>query len=189
IAADWIGDPVRLLYSHVLIPGTKNTTADLAWLRAKGLDTWIQRQHAAGATVIGVCGGYQMLGQSVLEDGRTHQGLALLPVETVMRADKTVRQVAGTLNGTPFDAYEIHVGQTTTPLNAVPFAFVDGRPEGIRYNRCIGTYLHDALRADCVLAELGLAAEPAHRPDASYDQLAEWFAAHADIRLFEDQYL
>jgi adenosylcobyric acid synthase len=183
IEADWIDSPVRRLYTHVIVPGTKNTTGDLEWLRGTGIDTWIARQHAAGAIVVGVCGGYQMLGESIAEGATTHKGLGLLPVATVMRQEKTVRRVAA-----PFgEAYEIHVGETHATSPAEPFTEVDGRPEGIRFGRCFGTYLHDALRRDGVLDELGIKARPAAREP--YDDLAAWFENNADIKLFEELYL
>ena len=182
IDADWINSPVRTLYSHVIIPGTKNTTADLEWMRTASLDRWVHRQHAAGAVLIGVCGGYQILGDTIIENGQTYQGLGLLPVETVMREEKTVRRVAASFG----EGYEIHVGETTTPAQCEPFTHVDGRPEGIRHGRCMGTYLHDALRNDKVLADLGLSARERKEP---YDDLARWFESNADVRLFEELYL
>ena len=189
IHADWIAEPVRLLYTHVVIPGTKNTVGDLEWLRVHGLDRWIRRQHAAGARIIGVCGGYQMLGESITEDGKTVEGLGLLPVTTVMQPEKTVRRVAAASNGATFDAYEIHMGQTTVASAAEPFATVDGAPEGVRLDGCIGTYLHDALRSDAVLSSLGIRARPAVSKERTYNDLAEWFQQNADTRLFEELYL
>lgn len=187
IQADWIDRPARLLYSHVIIPGTKNTTGDLEWMRARGLDNWLTQQHAAGARIIGVCGGYQILGESITEDGQTVRGLGLLPVHTVMQPEKTVRRVAA--NGGAFDAYEIHMGETAVPAGVEPFAMIDGSPEGIRHGRCIGTYLHDALRSDSVLAELQIAARPAAVKAQTYEALADWFEQNADTRLFEELYL
>lgn len=182
LKADWIRRPTRTLYSHVILPGTKNTTADLDWIREQGLDRWVHQQHAAGATVIGVCGGYQILGETIVEDGKTWQGLGLLPVETIMREEKTVRRVEAAFG----EAYEIHVGETQTRNGAEPFTLVDGNPEGIRHGRCIGTYLHDALRNDAVLAELGLSAAEQREP---YDELGRWFENNANTRLFEELYL
>ena len=189
VEADWIGEPVRLLYSHVIIPGTKNTTGDLEWLRARGLDQWILRQHAAGAAIIGVCGGYQIMGRSIAEGDRTVPGLDLLPVDTTMLPDKTVRSVVASIGNQDFSAYEIHVGHTSVPSNSEPFAWVDGGGEGIHVGRCFGTYLHDALRSDVVLDALGIRAKSASSGDQTYDELAEWFAGNADLRLFEEQYL
>lgn len=180
--AKLIAKPERTLYDLVILPGTKNTTGDLQWLRDTELDRWILRQHAAGATIIGVCGGYQMLGESV--DGVP--ALGLLPVTTTMQPEKTVRPVRAQIKGISFDAYEIHMGVTVTPDDSEPFAIVDGEPEGIRSGRCFGTYLHDALRCETVLRMFGLQAVERVSP---YDQLADWFASNADLKLFEELYL
>lgn len=178
----WIAAPDRVMYDTVILPGTKNTTGDLNWMIETGLNKWVLRQHAAGATVIGVCGGYQMMGNTV--DGQP--GLGLLPVETGMMPEKTVRPVKAEIDGSSFDAYEIHMGHTIVPGNCEPFAFVDGQPEGIRHGRCFGTYLHGAFNSDTVLRHFGLEASERHQP---YDQLASWFASNADIKLFEELYL
>lgn len=180
--AAWLSAPDRTLYDTVILPGTKNTTGDLQWLRAMGFDTWIHRQHAAGAQLIGVCGGFQLLGESV--DGQP--GLSLLPAHTTTMPDKIVRPVRAAIESAEFDAYEIHMGVTDVPGNATPFAFVDGRPEGIRVGRCTGTYLHNALRCEAVLERFNLQATKREPP---YDALAAWFGLNANIRLFEDLYL
>lgn len=180
--ATWVTTPDHRWYDAVILPGTKNSTGDLQWLRDTGLDSWVLRQHAAGAKVIGVCGGYQMMGRSV--DG--HPGLGLLPVDTTMLPEKIVRPVRAQLDGTSFDAYEIHMGVTQTPIEREPFAHVNGEPEGIRCGSCFGTYLHDALRSDAVLQLFGLHVRDRVPP---YDRLASWFASNANVRLFEDLYL
>ena len=178
----WVERPDDRRYTHVILPGTKNTTGDLEWLRQRHLDEWILRQHAEGAKVIGICGGYQMLGESI--DGV--DGLGLLPVRTIMLPDKTVRRVrAQTASGREFDAYEIHMGETESRASE-PFAYLDTGPEGVRSDRCIGTYLHGALQDPGVCGELGLSYEPC---DAPYEALAEWFELNADMKLFEELYL
>jgi adenosylcobyric acid synthase len=178
----WLASPDRKIYDTVILPGTKNTTGDLRWLRQQGLDKWLLQQHAAGATLIGVCGGYQMLGEDI--DGEP--GLGLLPVETVMKPEKTVRPVTAEIDGSSFVAYEIHMGQTSVPAECTPFALIEGRPEGIRHGRCFGTYLHDAFNSDVVIRRFGLEATARVPP---YDQLASWFASHANVKLFEELYL
>ena len=181
-AASWITKPGRHLYDTIILPGTKNTAGDLAWMREQGLDRWVLRQHAAGAVVIGVCGGYQILGESIDDE----PGLGLLPVHTRTTSEKIVRPVRAQLDGESFDAYEIHMGITDTPPDCHAFANVDGQPEGIRQGRCFGTYLHDALRSDAVLRMFNL--EPAKR-EPPYDRLASWFQQNANERLFEELYL
>jgi adenosylcobyric acid synthase len=182
--AAWITKPNRTLYDTVILPGTKNTVGDLQWMRAAGLDRWLLRQHAAGAQVIGICGGFQMLGDSV--DGEP--GLGLLAVRTTTLAEKVVKPVRAVAAGATFDAYEIHMGVTERPSSAEAFAYVDGLPEGVRQGRCMGTYLHDALRCDAVLRMLRLDVQ-AESPEPPYDRLADWFAANANTRLFEAEYL
>ena len=187
---DWITAPNRVLYGTVILPGTKNTTGDLAWMRDRGLDTWVNRQLAAGAQLIGVCGGFQMLGQSITENGLTVPGLQLLPVATEMREAKVVRPVqAVSAGGSPFEAYEIHMGETPLPLNARPFAFVQGHPEGLQVGRCIGTYLHGALQNVELLRELGIPVAALETKQANYQRLGEWFSEHADTQLFQELYL
>jgi adenosylcobyric acid synthase len=186
----WIDAPGARLFSHVILPGTKNTTGDLCWLRQRGLDVWIRRQHAAGALIIGVCGGYQMLGESIEENGEVHDGLRMLPVRTVMQPEKTVRNVrARTPGGHEFDAYEIHMGATAAAAGTLPFAIVDGKPDGARADNCYGTYLHGALADASVCRDLGLEFEEGASREERYDALARWFGSNADTKLFEELYL
>ena len=110
----------------------------------------------------------------------------MLPVRTHMASEKVVRPVRAELNGEQFDAYEIHMGVTRTPLDRVAFAFVNGQPEGIRHGRCFGTYLHDAMKSDAVLRMFKL--EPIER-EPPYDQLASWFQDNANLKLFTELYL
>jgi len=195
--ASRIERPSQRAFDIVILPGTKNTVADLEWMRAQGLDHWLLEQHKNGSRIIGICGGYQMLGLRIedphyVESSRGGaDGLGLLPITTRLQKDKvTHRVMARSPHGTLFEAYEIHMGETATPVDAVPFAFVDDRPEGVQSDRCVGTYLHGALEHPGIVEEwLG------YRPDAvpskqdSYDQLAEWFEASADIPLFERLFL
>jgi adenosylcobyric acid synthase len=178
----WIDTPIHKRYTHVILPGTKNTTGDLHWLRERRLDTWILEQHATGAQVIGVCGGYQMMGE-VVDDTA---GLCLLPVRTVMQPAKTVKRVrAQTAGGNEFDAYEIHIG-VTEAFGCQPFAYIDGQREGARSGRCVGTYLHGALQDEEVCLELGLSYRQTSKP---YNALAAWFETNVDVKLFEELYL
>jgi adenosylcobyric acid synthase len=194
--ADWITRPAQGRFDCVILPGTKNTIGDLAWLRHSGLDQWILSQSRAGAMVIGICGGYQMLGETIedpdhVESAATEaRGLDMLPVRTVLRQDKTVRSVeAATPSGIRFQAYEIHMGETSRPPGARPFAVLsDGAEDGVRTEHCAGTYLHGALECAEVLSELLGCPIPAQPPkQESYAQLAEWFDRNA--RGFEELYL
>jgi adenosylcobyric acid synthase len=194
--AKWITRPLDAQFDCVILPGTKNTIGDLEWFRRSGLDAWILQQSRAGARVIGVCGGYQMMGESIADPHRVEsdageaRGLGLLPVTTELRAEKTVRPVhASTRSGISFEAYEIHMGETARPADAEPFAVLsDGAPEGVRAGRHAGTYLHGALESAEVLSELlGWTVPPAAPRAQTYAQLADWFEQHQHG--FEELYL
>ena len=135
----------------IILPGTKSTLDDLRELRRNGCAQAIQRAHRDGTTVIGICGGYQMMGIEVLDldhiegDIERLPGLGLLPVTTTMSGEKITRQVKFK-NCT---AYEIHMGLTQPfgDASAAPFVILDdGRADGYRISdRCWGTYLHGIL--------------------------------------------
>ena len=192
--ASWITAPAGQHFDFIFLPGTKNTVADLEWLRAQGLAEWILDEHRRGATVIGVCGGFQMLGESIcdpyaMESNSTEvAGLGLLPIRTVLQREKTTRVVqAKTPGGHAFSAYEIHLGETTQLCSdPAPFALLeDGTHDGLRADRVIGTYLHGALEDAEVLAELGIIAAPA--PLMPFSSLANWFAPYG--KGFEELFL
>lgn len=187
--SDWLRTPADRLYDFVILPGTKDTLGDLAWMRERGLDAWVLDQHSRGATILGICGGFQMLGLSVgdprgLESSRAEApGLGLLPVTTELEEGKVseVRQ-ATTPGGTLFAAYEIHLGRTTSLTPLTPFAtLADGMPEGARAGRVLGTYLHGALEDPRVCSELfGVTVESAAASRLEHDALADWFDRHAE---------
>ena len=196
--AAWISAPTGRQFHAIILPGTKNTLADLAWLRERQLDTWLEQQYAQGATLIGICGGYQMLGERIDDPlaaesaAGSAPGLGLLRTSTTLAAEKTTRAVhATTPTGHTFAAYEIHLGLTPRPAGAPPFATIEGEPEGVHQGRLIGTYLHGALEDHRVLSLLlgrPIAAAPRDK-QADYDALGHWFAANAHVKLFEDLYL
>ena len=133
----------------ILLPGTKSTLDDLYELRRNGVAQAILRAHRRGTVVMGICGGYQMMGQEVTDPS----GLGLLPVSTRMDRNKVTRQVKfhlkGGKPGCTCKGYEIHMGVTTQtgdvstrPLNVLE----DGTPEGCLAGRtCMGTYIHGIL--------------------------------------------
>ena len=137
----------------ILLPGTKNTVDDLLWLRQCGLEAAILKQAAAGTPVLGVCGGYQMLGRTLddsaaTESGRsqTLRGLGLLPTSTVFSAEKRRTQVCATAAAGPFagaalTGYEIHTGRTVVEGETFD-TLADGTPEGCVCGNVFGTYLH-----------------------------------------------
>jgi adenosylcobyric acid synthase len=164
--------------------------SDLAWLREAGLADWIVERHRRGTTVIGICGGYQMLGRTITDPGGVESsagradGLGLIPATTELTGEKTTREVrATTTGGVAFAAYEIHLGVTTVAPDAGlrPFARLqDGIPEGIRGERVVGTYLHGALEDASVCAELFDVKMLSGVSKASqYGRMANWFEQHA----------
>ena len=135
----------------IILPGTKNTMGDLRWLREMGLAEEILVLHGSGTAILGVCGGYQMLGRSLsdpenAESGGTAEGLGLLPCETVFTGKKTRtrRQAvcdAGPFAGARLEGYEIHMGRTRSA--AAPFCIMeDGTEDGAVAENVFGTYLH-----------------------------------------------
>ncbi|WP_421849907.1 cobyric acid synthase [Novosphingobium sp.] len=145
------GHPIPAGAALVILPGTKATIADLKFLRAQGWDIDIAAHVRRGGRVLGICGGYQMLGRTIADPGgvegppETVSGLGLLPVDTVMRDDKTVREVRGTriADGCAFTGYEIHCGVTAG--DAAPLLrMADGRAEGAvsPNGRIAGCYVH-----------------------------------------------
>ena len=136
----------------IILPGTKNTVNDLLWLRQCGLETAVQKLARRGTPVLGVCGGYQMLGGMLddsagTESGRpqTLRGLELLPTRTVFTLEKRRAQVTATaaapFAGAALTGYEIHTGRTT--VEGAPFCtLADGTPEGCVQGNVFGTYLH-----------------------------------------------
>ncbi len=187
--ADWIVEPSPSEYDFIILPGSKNTIADLHWLRRVGLADWILDRHGSGAQMIGVCGGFQMLGRRVDDptgvesDLKSVAGLALIPSTTTLLREKQTRAVrATTAGGVTFSGYEIHVGVTTADAawGAEPFATLDdGTTDGFCGDRVLGTYLHGALENADVCAEVFGVQMPALADKAvNYQQLALWFERH-----------
>ena len=181
----------------VILPGSKSTRGDLAFLRAQGWDVDLAAHLRRGGHVLGICGGYQMLGQSVADpDGiegapGRDAGLGLLQIDTVMTGDKRLTETRAThaATGLPFDGYEIHIGRSDGPDLARPFAHVESRPEGATSadGRVTGSYLHGMFRDDAFrtawLAGFGVSASG--RYDATVetvlDALADHMEAHLDV--------
>ncbi|WP_372422765.1 cobyric acid synthase [Salinarimonas chemoclinalis] len=193
------GTPIPAEAALVLLPGSKTTIDDLAFLRAQGWDIDIAAHVRRGGRVLGLCGGFQMLGRSIADPdgiegppGRVVPGLGLLDLETRLTGVKTLEAVSGTAlaDGAPFSGYEMHVGETTGPDAVRPFAHLaDGRPDGAvsRDGRVVGTYVHglfadDAQRAawlDRLGAKTSGLAYEALVEDI-LDRFADHLAAHAD---------
>jgi adenosylcobyric acid synthase len=181
----------------VILPGSKATIADLIALRSAGFEIDIAAHRRRGGRVLGLCGGYQMLGRTVADpDGiegpaATIAGLGLLDVETVLTGDKRLEPAQGESGGVPFTGYEMHMGTTTGPDCARPFArLADGSPEGAVSSdgRVIGTYVHglfgDDRQRSAWLERLGTGPSViAHDAliEATLDRLAAHLAAHIDL--------
>lgn len=183
----------------IVVPGTKSTLDDLAELRRNGAAQAIVRAHREGATIVGICGGYQILGREVCDpegvegDIRRLPGLGLLPVRTVMTDEKVTCQTAFRLIGdeTPCHGYEIHMGRTERLDGAQPLArTADGTEEGCVAERAMGTYLHGILD-NCAFIER-LLAPFAEKLDAQpfdykafkeeqYDRLADHVRRYVDM--------
>lgn len=154
IGVRYVDDPRKLGTPDLLVlPGTKSTAGDLLWLRQNGLEAAIQKLAASGTPVLGVCGGYQMLGEVIHDpEGVEHgcagslRGMGLLPVETTFLPEKSRTRVratvlSGPLAGAGLDGYEIHMGRTE--VRGSPFCVLeDGRPDGCAQGSVWGTYLH-----------------------------------------------
>lgn len=191
------GQPIPGDAALVIIPGSKSTRGDLAFLRAQGWDIDLMAHVRRGGHVLGICGGYQMLGRAVRDPeglegpaGET-PGLGLLDIITEMVPDKRLTRVSAihAASGAPMQGYEIHIGRSDGPDRARPFAHVEGAPEGAvsADGRIMGSYLHgmfadDAFRA-AFLAQFG--ARGAVRYGAvveqTLDRLADHIEAHLDV--------
>jgi len=188
----------------ILLPGSKSTLSDLYELRRNGVAQAIARAHREGATVMGICGGYQLMGQEVCDpdhvEGEIERlpGLGLLPVSTRMQGEKITRQVRfHFLEGSETcEGYEIHMG-TTTPLADAPASplnhLADGREDGYFADRtCMGTYVHGILDNPSVIDYL---LEPFADKlkettfdykafkEEQYDKLAAHVRKHVDLPL------
>ena len=167
----------------IILPGTKATLDDLMELRRNGCAQAIQRAHREGKTVVGICGGYQMLGQTVedpdgIEGNITRlPGLGLLPIQTKMTPEKTTRQVTFQFDGQPCQGYEIHQGVSDTDQTI------------IQADHCIGTYIHGFLDNPPVIEYL-LKNKTVSRTslksysefkEEQYDKLADHVRHHVNI--------
>ena len=192
------GRPIPGDCDLVILPGSKYTRGDLDFLRAQGWDVDLAAHRRRGGRVLGICGGYQMLGRTLCDPqgiegppGET-PGLGLLDIETEMTAAKRLSETRAVhaATGQGFAGYEIHMGRSAGPDCARPFAFVDGQPEGAvsADGRVCGSYLHGMFRDDAFRAAFlrDLGAGPGglrydQTVEDTLDALAQHMEAHLDV--------
>jgi adenosylcobyric acid synthase len=181
----------------ILIPGSKATIADLETIRREGWDIDILAHRRRGGRVLGLCGGFQMLGQTIGDpdgvEGRlgTVPGLGLLAVDTILGGDKTTRPATGehVESGEPVRGYEIHLGRSEGADTARPFLRIDGRHDGaVSADGLVsGTYVHGLFASDgfrrAYLAKLGARSQAAYEAgvEAALDGLAAHLSRHLDL--------
>jgi adenosylcobyric acid synthase len=191
------GEPIPVEADVVILPGSKSTIGDLAFLRTQGWDIDIAAHVRRGGHVLGLCGGYQMLGRVISDpdgvDGPagTVEGLGLLDIETIMRGDKSTTQVTGVhcATKTPIEGYEIHLGRTDGLDCMRPVLTLNERIDGAqsRDGRIQGTYVHGLFTGDIFrkawLKNLGVTSLLAYetRIESALDALADHLEAHLDI--------
>lgn len=191
------GQPIPAAANVIVLPGTKSTIGDLAFLRAQGWDIDIKAHVRRGGHVLGLCGGYQMLGRTIADpdgiDGAAGsvEGLGLLDVTTTMHGDKSTTLTHGThcASGTPVEGYEIHLGRSDGPDCSRPMLAIGPRHDGACSpdGRVQGTYLHGLFSNDTFrrawLEQLGVTSSLAyeHRVESALDALADHLEAHLDI--------
>ncbi len=193
-------------YSMLVLPGSKNVRGDLAWLRSLGWEERIREFRERGGLIVGVCGGFQMLGRSIADPSGVEgepgvsAGLAVLDCETVLESEKCLCNASGILDdadGLKARGYEIHMGRTTLSQGSKPFMRVvsrngqsvsdrDGAVSGD--GKAIGTYFHGIFDEPQVRHRFLSLADPEYRParheygiEESYDRLASHVAAHLDL--------
>ena len=193
-------DPARVRDADLLVlPGSRSTVSDLAWLRSRGLDQVVAERHAAGLPVLGICGGYQMLADTIadeVESGAGHvSGLGVLPVKVRFETAKTTTQTTLQWRGHQVFGYEIHHGYCRPVATAEPFL------DGWQRDASFGTMLHGSLENDdfraAFLTEVAELAGSPWRPDPAatgygaareqmIETLADAVAQHVDLdRLLE----
>ena len=192
------GQPVPGNSDLIIIPGSKSTIGDLDDLRRQGWDIDITAHARRGGHVLGLCGGYQMLGRAIHDpeglEGRagSADGLGLLDIETTLTRQKTLTNVSARhiASNAAMSGYEIHLGETTGPDCARPFAMIGDQPDGAisPSGRIAGTYMHGSFAGDAFrqayLASLGAQTSDINfdaEIDKTLDELADHLNRHLQI--------
>ena len=198
----WITKPSEIGNAKaIVIPGTKNTIADMRWLRASGMAEALLAAAARGVPIAGICGGYQILGQTMSDprgvagDAGDEPGLGLLPLHTEFLDPKIVTQQVSTFSGRQWATYEIHMGRSHATSSVEPLHFtsagVGQTPEGMSCGKILGTYQHgwfDVPETRQAFAQLaGMTRHRAHpiawaqRRREIYQGMADLLEAHVDL--------
>lgn len=204
VRLQWVRSPVELAglvpgRDWIVLPGSKHTSGDLAWLRAQGLAAAVTAFAGQGGAVLGICGGLQMLGEALIDphgiDGNS-PGLGLLPLVTVFEADKTVRHTQASfgpvqgpwagLTGVTVRGYEIHHGQTQQHAGLAQAGELaqPAMPDGLAWQNpagnVLGLYLHGLFEDPAALQALfdPQGTRPVPTLDAVFDGLADFIAEH-----------
>jgi adenosylcobyric acid synthase len=192
-------------FKAVILPGSKNTRFDLSWIKSQGWSKRLSKYVAAGGHVLGICGGYQLMGTAVHDpdglEGKpgSTEGLGLLPVETVLKAPKTTTRTKFIWNDLPGAGYEIHMGQTTREQGGPLFSVIERNNVACKDDdgcvspdsRIMGTYIHGLFDnprmikcwlehidiKDIDLSDVG----GIEARDKEYDLLADHFKKHVDV--------
>ncbi len=178
----------------LILPGSKNTIYDLQFLRKTGIAKTILNAVENGKKVIGICGGYQMMGELIKDPNEVESninqipGLGIFPLETVLTINKTTEQRVFFYKNhpEPCNGYEIHMGETTTHLPS-PLVSYNETSEGYIRGNCWGTYMHGILDNQVVIDDLleGISQEnkPSYKDfkEAEYDKLADHLRSHLDM--------
>ncbi|MCB2111551.1 MAG: cobyric acid synthase [Defluviimonas sp.] len=191
------GQPIPGDAALVIIPGSKSTCGDLAFLRQQGWDVDLAAHVRRGGHVLGICGGYQMLGRHIADPEGVEgpagavEGLGLLDVETVMTGDKRLSRTTAVhlASGAPMTGYEIHIGRTEGPDRARPFARLGTGDDGAvsRDGRIAGSYLHGMFSGDdfraAFLAQFGTASSAGYSAAVqdTLDALSDHIARYLDL--------
>lgn len=197
VALYYSDDPVMIAEADIIIlPGSKNTIADLQFMREQGIVQVLLNAFQKGKQIIGICGGYQMLGKTIADphqvEGSIQKtiGLGIIPMDTVLKKGKQTQQVVFYFDTSkqPCKGYEIHCGDSTfrTPVDAL--LQVNGKPEGVQIKGCWGTYLHgfldNALVVNALLAPFTQKTfdfDYERYKQDNYDRLATLIETHLDV--------
>ena len=196
------GQPIPADATLVIIPGTKSTRGDLEFLKSQGWDIDLRAHHRRGGHILGICGGYQILGKTISDPegiegpAGTSEGLGFLDVETRMSQNKSLTRVNASygVRALTIEGYEIHIGETHGPDCARPFAYIEDRPEGAQSltGQVKGTYLHGLFSNDlfrkAFLTGIGLDSGIGNY-ESDVEQTLDALAAHIEGHLDIDQML